>query len=645
MNFSYLDIQRLRVFVQALKDGGFKSNLNQIPSSIRTDCFTLLRKLPQFQTEEFKDDNNLMRALNEYLRDPNKRKTFLSKAGFTQQQQAEFTQVLEEPVVVEAVSEQAGGQETSAGQAVGEPADTMTGGGGIPQIPNFSSARSAPPRIIRNAPTASEKIAPFTAADQTAAVKEAQRIVTTKTPVPEDIQQAFENEPEHALNPNLKPSIPTPIVNTAKDFSSAAKRFTKTSLGRIGGGLGGMLKGAVGAGGPALGNFGLKSINVGGNFLSRLSSARASASKFSSTRLGVKGIGTGRKVALAFSIFVFFFGFGLIAGIINPGATPTSEASPVSSTGVNGVDYTLPLRNPSVSVQDIREQIKQNWPNAQIDNWQLIIDQAKLHNWNPAVLLTLWIEESGAQGVSASDPLGCDVKKPTTDIQISLGCFFNSFDNKFTNDQFPQFLLTYSSPGDPVPFETNPNFPKNFKDWYSKLVPTGVGAIQIITPSTSYTPGGGTGIVSCPLNGAATITLGSKDAGGHCTPQYQAQEAPCLQGDPTGRGSAIDAQSSDKAVFLPMLGGQRADWTVDTTIPITDGGIYVGQDLAASASYSGKAYRIRFVHLDSTQLTVGSHYPSGTFVGYYRTAQNHIHVTLQEDGVFKDSDLYFNLCK
>lgn len=167
------------------------------------------------------------------------------------------------------------------------------------------------------------------------------------------------------------------------------------------------------------------------------------------------------------------------------------------------LDYTLPLRDTSVAFKDLRPYIQNNWPDAKIDNWQIIIDQAIAHGWNPAVLLTLWIEESGAQGIPYSDPLGCDVSHPTEDIQVSLNCFFNSYDNKFTNDQFAQFMLTYSAPNDPTPFFSNPNFPNTFRDIYRQLVPSGPGSTQPIT-----TPGGTSGISGCPVTGTITNPYG-----------------------------------------------------------------------------------------------------------------------------------------
>lgn len=630
------DFIQLKAFFLALQQSHF--NLSQVSSAVvlnrirtpidKVHCLTLLRSFPDLQGEKFKDDNSLIK----YLSQPGNIQRILGQLPIDQQ--IELTKALvEKPAIAEVTGEQ------PTGQAVGEPVSTMAGQG--PQMPNLPSATYThpTPRIIRNAPTTSEKTTSFTDADQTAAVEEAQRIVTTKT------------------TPGIKPSIPAPIINSAKNLSSTAQIFTRTNLGRIGRGLGDMVKGAGRAvGSPVLNGAysGLgKAWNSGLRNLPNIPRPRLGG--FGSTKL--KGFGTGKKVALAFSLFGLFFGFSLIAGIVNPSTTPTSEASPIS----NGLNYTLPLKDPSVNPQDIRDQIKAAFPSAKLDYWDTVINTSKAAGINPALALALWVEETGASqttvirnggsGIPNSDGklstghLGCAPGEDQT-INESLTCLIKVINiNNFTNDQFPEFMAKYSSGPPSDPFSNNPYFPNNFKYWYSKLVPTGAGAIQPITPSASYTPNGGAGIVSCPLNGAATITLGSKDAGGHCTPQYQAQEAPCLPGDPTGRGSAIDVQSSDKAIFLPTLGGQRTDWTVDTTGAINDGGTYVGQDLAATASYNGKTYRIRFVHLDSTQLTTGSHYPSGTFVGYYRTAQNHVHITLQEDGVFKDSDLYFNLCK
>lgn len=468
----------------------------------------------------------------------------------------------------------------------------------------------------------------------------------SSAPIPKQKQETPE-QTETEVKPQ-PPQIPPTVINAAKNVSSLAQRSFKINsnrainsfgqlLGSVGrsftGALGGTVSGGLRTSTPFLSRAG----NIAAKTIVGLTDRTARLNGQSIIPTPKRGVWL--KVVAAFSVFVIIVGLNLAAGIFNPNATPSSQASPT------GLNYTLPLRNPNIPPVDIRDQIRAAFPNAKLENWDVIIQRSITSNWNPAFVLALWIEESGAQGYpSYSDALGCAPGQPTTDINISLACLFNNFSN-FTNDQFPEFMAKYSGGPASDPFSNNPNFTKNIQSWYSKLVPTGIGAIQTITSSIAYTPNGGAGIVSCPLNGAATITLGSKDAGGHCTPQYQAQEAPCLNPDVTGRSTAIDVQSSNKAVFLPTLGGQSADWIVDTTGSISDNGAYVGQDLAATASYNGKSYRIRFVHLDSTQLKIGSHYPSGTLVGLYRTAQNHVHITLQEDGTFKPADLYFNLCK
>ncbi len=675
MNFSYLDIQRLKVFFQALKDGGFKSNLNQIPSSIRTDCFTLLRKLPQFQTEEFKDDNNLMRALNEYLRDPNKRKAFLSKAEFTQQQQAEFTQVLEEPVVVEAVGEQSGGQAAPAGQAAGEPAGTMTGGGGLPQMPNFSSpyTRSAP-RIIRkappNTPPAPEPGATTSSSSQ-ATVK-----TTTITPAPSakpgsatvTSSSGFTPSATGYQSPKVPQSFKMPysFTNATKNFSSAAQRFTKTNLGRIGGGLG-QIAGGVGrgVGGPMLNgiyNGSRKAVNGGFDAFGRLNTG------FRGTSKSLASSGSKKLLWGLVGGFVLFFGVSLIGGIT--GTTPSGQAASVSSTGINGLNYTLPIKDPSVNPLDIRDQIKADFPSAKLDYWDTIINTSKAAGINPALTLALWIEETGASqttvirnggaGIPTASGdltlghLGC---APTEDqtINESLNCLIKFINNNnFTNNDFPQFMAKYS--GGPVsdPFSNNVNFPGNFKKVYSGLVPSGPGAIQIIAPSVSYTPNGGSGVISCPLNGVPTITNGSIAADGHCSPSYEKSYGVCIKPGSsgyTGKDTAIDVVSKDHTVYLPTITSDpKTQWTVDEAgnVPISEGeggGISVAANTTIS---SGVTYRIRFVHISSTNLKIGDQVNQGTPVGEYYPANPfgaHVHITVQENGVFKPADLYFNLCR
>lgn len=173
-------------------------------------------------------------------------------------------------------------------------------------------------------------------------------------------------------------------------------------------------------------------------------------------------------------------------------------------------------------------------------------------------------------------------------------------------------------------------------------------SIQSCKPSLTYTPGAGSGILSCPLNNGV-ITVGSKEAGGHCSPGYQT-DFPCVEPDVTGRATAIDLQGTDQMVFLPNIGGNVVNWLVekiDTDTSYLQQGILVsgGYSVIARAQSGGKTYRIRFVHIESPNVQQGQLASSGTPVGPYRSKENHVHITIQEEGVFKPGDLYFNLCK
>lgn len=159
-----------------------------------------------------------------------------------------------------------------------------------------------------------------------------------------------------------------------------------------------------------------------------------------------------------------------------------SYNSPRTTTAAGGsLNYSIPFRDISITITDptaIKSFILSSWPSAQISNFEHIKEQAIAHGFNPAFLIALWIEESGAQGKAGyTDPLGCDPKHPTTDIDVSLKCVFDAF-TSYTN--FADFMCKYSeSTLAPCTFNTNPNFPGNIKDVYSKIVPSGSGSITI----------------------------------------------------------------------------------------------------------------------------------------------------------------------
>lgn len=701
------DFIQLKAFFLALKQSHF--NLQQTSSTVvldgirtpidRVHCLGLLRSFPDLQGEKFKDDNLLIK----YLSQPSNLNRILGRLRTDQQTQ--LLRVLEEKPTTVATGEQPS-TEASAGQAI--PAQTPVGtaaGAGVPGLPSFSSRSFSPrfPGVIHNVPHAPELSKPeIFVANKSGVVREAgdpSKLVTAnkggvvKEAPPSKIFIANKSGSvvrEHTITPSQgfnqrSFKMPSSFTNAAKNFSSTAQRFTRGNLDGIGRGLGKMVKGAGrGIAGPGLTSAykGLGKVGNGGlNAFGRLSNL--TGPKFGGVSK-LKGFGTGKKVILAFSLFGLFFGFSLIAGIINPNSTPSSQAASISTGDLSSCQFTRGDISPTAASYQSKllmtyftEAETATSVPATVLAAIARVESPSSVNWTDTNLGDNCPESGdGALGimqlVSHFSPrtdaicrdciaLGASYLNKTVD-QLTQADYCNPKTSIFLGAGFILKKLSYLGYGDGTKWD--PAWTNN-KEVTDKMINSFYGclnypsctsgphnygedvwtSIQSCKPSAAYSPNGGSGIISCPLNGAATITLGSRDAGGHCTPQYQAQEAPCLSGDPTGRGSAIDVQSSDKAVFLPTLGGQNTDWTIDESGPISDSGAYIGEDLAATASYNGKSYRIRFVHLDSTSLRVYQHYPSGTFVGFYRPDQNHVHITLQEDGVFKPADLYFNLCR
>lgn len=173
---------------------------------------------------------------------------------------------------------------------------------------------------------------------------------------------------------------------------------------------------------------------------------------------------------------------------------PPGPGAICGSTG--SLDYSAPIHDVSVLPQDpesIKQQVLSTWPNAQIGSWDHIVQRSVAAGWNPSFILTLWIEESGAQGANGyTDALGCDPSHPTTDIDKSLDCVFNSFrDPSLT---FEDFMCIYG--GDqfnksPCTFvDHNPNFPGNVKNWYSKIAgSTGSPEVLECKPADQFAQG------------------------------------------------------------------------------------------------------------------------------------------------------------
>lgn len=209
--------------------------------------------------------------------------------------------------------------------------------------------------------------------------------------------------------------------------------------------------------------------------------------------------------------FILFFGHGsppfltIGGGLGLGGPGGGSGGGSICSTG--SLDYYIPFRDSSILPLDpdsVKQEILIRWPNAQLQYWDTIVSESQARGWNPTFVLTLWIEETGASnhtkiengggGISpvSKGHLGCAPWEDQT-INDSLSCLFNGFDS-YTNTQFEDLMCVYG--GDsfrkaPCTFYiANPNFPGNIKNWYSKLVPSGNGALSPSKMCLASGPGG-----------------------------------------------------------------------------------------------------------------------------------------------------------
>lgn len=220
------------------------------------------------------------------------------------------------------------------------------------------------------------------------------------------------------------------------------------------------------------------------------------------------------------------------------------------------LDYTLPLRNPNAVPQDpqsIKTQIQESWPGAKIqvgevDNWQKIIDAAVANNWNPALLLTLWIEASGAQGKTGYlDPLGCDPdsKHPKDNLDLSLQCIFGKF-GTFKDNQFPDFIKIYAEQNNYIKAGSsvtyyNAGFLQEIRYWYTQMIPDGEWAIKEISL------GEASRISGCPVTGIITNPYG------YNLPDYPYKNIDCKGYDNCHNGIDIAADIGTD-IKSPMIG-------------------------------------------------------------------------------------------
>ncbi|NIO07243.1 MAG: hypothetical protein GTO40_04305, partial [Deltaproteobacteria bacterium] len=161
---------------------------------------------------------------------------------------------------------------------------------------------------------------------------------------------------------------------------------------------------------------------------------------------------------------------------LNPrgaGTVPTGTRRPPGQTAPlppTTLDYTIDYRNPDITTSEKAKAeaiaiALNSWPNTKLEShWDYVYDRAVAEGWNPAFVIALWIEESGASHLDTWD-VGC-TGAPKSDLAAQLDCLFA---RPYANTEFEEFMCTYSEGHYPCVFAINPNFPGNLKHWYDRL--------------------------------------------------------------------------------------------------------------------------------------------------------------------------------
>lgn len=610
---AYSDFEALKAFFGALRESGFGKN--RLPNNIKVlggviptnYCFDVFRKFfPDFREKKNEE------IIKYFSKDPRNAERLLA-SRFRPEERAELEKTLVKKPAVTTMTEQAAVEQApSAGPATG------SSGGGMPGMPSAPSISSGP-RISYNIPRAPEPSKPeIHIANAGGAVREAgdpSKLVRATSS-----GRIVEPPPKQIFIAN-KSGVVTGVRNIKspgwlKTLGSNSQIFAKRNLGKVFDGFkkiaGGVGKGIAGpgltGGARVLGKVGIGGINMGANLSNQAS------------RLSIAGPG---KKALIGGILVMVLGVAVIASAF-PSQTSIPTTTNTGSSTSRTLDYKVPFRDPSVSidagrVNNIKDIIKLSWPNAKLDNWDTIVSQSIAAGWNPAFVLALWIEESGAQGAvdtggnpKYSDPLGCAPHQPTDDINISLKCLFDNFSQYQTN-QFQQFMERYSGGPTGNPFGNNPNFTFNLRSWYSTLIPTGSpGAIEIVTPPVGV-------LASCPITGGIikTPSYQANPTTGHCSPSYGS----CPAG--SRRAKSIDVDTGGGDVLLPTIDGQGVDWyylnqfSLNKPTDCEGGRSDCGIGVVFQARLESTMWTLHLLHLDprTTLFNVAAPNKSGATAG------------------------------
>lgn len=141
-----------------------------------------------------------------------------------------------------------------------------------------------------------------------------------------------------------------------------------------------------------------------------------------------------------------------------------------------GLTYTIPYRDTSISIspakrESVINEVLSTWPTSRIrELWDRVESEALRARINPAFMLAVWIEESGASNGSAQSDFGCfpngDTSK-TVSFERSLACFVN-FTADHPND-FAEWTRYFCGPQVTPICSNNPNFLTNLKIWYDRI--------------------------------------------------------------------------------------------------------------------------------------------------------------------------------
>ena len=162
----------------------------------------------------------------------------------------------------------------------------------------------------------------------------------------------------------------------------------------------------------------------------------------------------------------------------------------------SSLPYTIEIRNTAIKPVDNAKELITNprfRPHAVIKYYDTIFNASIARGWNPALILAIWLEETGGSTTTikqaggaglglSKEHLGCNPKK-VQHIEENLNCIFDgSLRVNLRNDQFEEFARSYCGPRDIPTCSKHPNFLRNLGMIYDKLVPQGTyGARRTLT--------------------------------------------------------------------------------------------------------------------------------------------------------------------